>query len=203
MQITAFVAGASTGFGASITRRLAAGGARVVASARRGDRLSALVAEFDGLIHPHELDVRDGAAVAQAIAGMPTAFAGIDLLVNNAGLAKVSKGLIRPTSPAGTGCSTPQAATATPGRYGIPTGSGSLGGTPVPLGRRAASGVLRGRVGQGPDNVGRRHRVGVPVAGVGCRPGSGTHGAHRRPGTGPGHRRGELGRGTRQPTRCI
>ncbi|WP_327129463.1 SDR family oxidoreductase [Streptomyces sp. NBC_01727] len=88
MPIIAFVTGASSGFGHAIARRLAAGGARVVASARRGDRLAALAAEFDGLIHPLELDVRDGAAVEQAVAALPDSFADIDVLVNNAGLAR-------------------------------------------------------------------------------------------------------------------
>ncbi|MEV5711489.1 SDR family NAD(P)-dependent oxidoreductase [Actinoallomurus sp. NPDC052274] len=39
--MTAFVTGASTGFGAAITRRLAVGGTHVVASARRAGLLAA------------------------------------------------------------------------------------------------------------------------------------------------------------------
>ena len=42
----AFVTGASSGFGEAIARRYAAAGVKVVAAARRGDRLDALVAEF-------------------------------------------------------------------------------------------------------------------------------------------------------------
>ena len=42
----AFVTGASSGFGEAIARRYAAAGTKVVAAARRGDRLDALVAEF-------------------------------------------------------------------------------------------------------------------------------------------------------------
>jgi 3-hydroxy acid dehydrogenase/malonic semialdehyde reductase len=37
---------------------------------------------------PLVLDIRDGAAVADAVAGLPPEFADIDVLVNNAGLAK-------------------------------------------------------------------------------------------------------------------
>lgn len=66
MTMTVFVTGASSGFGAAITRRFAAGGARVVASARRGDRLARLAEEYGDAVHPLVLDVRDSAAVADA-----------------------------------------------------------------------------------------------------------------------------------------
>jgi 3-hydroxy acid dehydrogenase/malonic semialdehyde reductase len=83
------VTGATAGFGAAIARRFAAGGARIVAAGRRRERLDALVAEFSrDVIHPLVLDVRDRAAVEAAIAGLPAGFAEIDLLVNNAGLAR-------------------------------------------------------------------------------------------------------------------
>jgi 3-hydroxy acid dehydrogenase/malonic semialdehyde reductase len=83
------VTGATAGFGAAIARRFAAGGARIIAAGRRRERLDALVAEFSrDVIHPLVLDVRDRAAVEAAIAGLPAGFAEIDLLVNNAGLAR-------------------------------------------------------------------------------------------------------------------
>jgi 3-hydroxy acid dehydrogenase / malonic semialdehyde reductase len=85
---TVLVSGASAGFGAAIARRFAAAGARVVACARRSDRLAALTAELGQRVHALELDVQDRAAVEQAIASLPPAFAAIDVLVNNAGLAK-------------------------------------------------------------------------------------------------------------------
>jgi 3-hydroxy acid dehydrogenase/malonic semialdehyde reductase len=81
------VTGASAGFGAALVRRFAAGGARVVAAARRTERLAALAAELGASVLPVELDVRDRAAVERAIAGLPAPFAAIDVLVNNAGLA--------------------------------------------------------------------------------------------------------------------
>jgi 3-hydroxy acid dehydrogenase / malonic semialdehyde reductase len=81
------VTGASAGFGAALVRRFAAGGARVVAAARRTERLAALAAELGGSVLPVELDVRDRAAVERAIAALPAPFAAIDVLVNNAGLA--------------------------------------------------------------------------------------------------------------------
>jgi 3-hydroxy acid dehydrogenase/malonic semialdehyde reductase len=84
----AFVTGASSGFGAVIARRFAGAGVRVVATARRGDRLNGLVDEFgEDLIFVSVLDVRDRLAIEQLVASLPPAFAEVDVLVNNAGLA--------------------------------------------------------------------------------------------------------------------
>jgi 3-hydroxy acid dehydrogenase/malonic semialdehyde reductase len=85
---TVLVTGASAGFGAAIARRFVATGARVIVCARRPDRLAALVAELGPAVHAIELDVRDRAAVEHAIGALPPAFADVDVLVNNAGLAK-------------------------------------------------------------------------------------------------------------------
>jgi 3-hydroxy acid dehydrogenase/malonic semialdehyde reductase len=82
-----FVTGASSGFGAAIARRFAAAGARVVAAARRADRLRDLAAELGPRVLPVTLDVRDRAAVAEVAGGLPAGFAEIDVLVNNAGAA--------------------------------------------------------------------------------------------------------------------
>jgi len=84
----AFVTGASSGFGAAIARRYAGAGVRVVATARRQDRLAALVDEFgEDLIFVSGLDVRDRNAIEQLVASLPGEFAEVDVLVNNAGLA--------------------------------------------------------------------------------------------------------------------
>ena len=85
---TVLVTGASAGFGVSIARRFAADGARVVIAARRGDRIAALAHELGDRALAIELDVRDRAAVEHTVATLPSAFAEIDVLVNNAGLAK-------------------------------------------------------------------------------------------------------------------
>ena len=82
-----FVTGASAGFGAAIARTFVKGGHRVVAAARRKERLLALSKELGDALLPIELDVRDGNAVTQAISSLPDAFAQVDVLVNNAGLA--------------------------------------------------------------------------------------------------------------------
>jgi 3-hydroxy acid dehydrogenase/malonic semialdehyde reductase len=86
--MTAFVTGASNGFGTAIVRRFTAEGLRVVALARRQDRLAGLAAELGDSVLPVRLDVRDRAAVQDVVAGLPAEFAEIDVLVNNAGLAK-------------------------------------------------------------------------------------------------------------------
>jgi 3-hydroxy acid dehydrogenase/malonic semialdehyde reductase len=85
---TVMVTGASVGFGAAIARRFAATGARVIVCARRSDRVTALAHELGDRVHAIELDVRDRAAVDRTIAALPAEFAAIDVLVNNAGLAK-------------------------------------------------------------------------------------------------------------------
>ena len=59
-----------------------------MATGRRAGRLAALVEELGAdRVHPACFDIRDAQAMDAAIAGLPEAFAGIDLLVNNAGLA--------------------------------------------------------------------------------------------------------------------
>jgi 3-hydroxy acid dehydrogenase/malonic semialdehyde reductase len=82
-----FVTGASAGFGAAIARAFVKGGHRVVATARRKDRLQALADELGDALLPYELDVRDRAAVEAVPASLPADFAAIDVLVNTAGLA--------------------------------------------------------------------------------------------------------------------
>jgi 3-hydroxy acid dehydrogenase / malonic semialdehyde reductase len=87
MTTTVFVTGASSGFGAAVARRFAADGARVVVAARRTDRFQDLAAEFGPQVLPLQLDVRDRASVATAVARLPEEFRAVDVLVNNAGLA--------------------------------------------------------------------------------------------------------------------
>lgn len=85
---TAFITGATAGFGAAAARRFVAGGWRVVVTGRRADRLAALVDELGaGHVHPAVFDMRDDGAMAAALDALPAAFRDIDLLVNNAGLA--------------------------------------------------------------------------------------------------------------------
>jgi 3-hydroxy acid dehydrogenase/malonic semialdehyde reductase len=83
---TAFVTGATSGFGDAIARRLVQNGARVVISGRRAERLQALGGDLGESCHAITLDVRDRKAVEKAVAGLPKEFANISVLVNNAGL---------------------------------------------------------------------------------------------------------------------
>jgi 3-hydroxy acid dehydrogenase/malonic semialdehyde reductase len=82
-----FVTGATAGFGAAIARRFAAAGHRVVAAGRRRERLDELKAELGDAVHAVVLDVTDRAAIEAVASTLPAAFAGVDVLVNNAGLA--------------------------------------------------------------------------------------------------------------------
>src|ERR1700676_624332 len=84
--MVAFVTGTSSGFGAATASRFANDASRVVATARRIDRLKPLIEEFGDLILPVTLDVRDRLQVESVVAGLPSEFASIDILVNNAGL---------------------------------------------------------------------------------------------------------------------
>jgi NADP-dependent 3-hydroxy acid dehydrogenase YdfG len=84
---TILITGASSGFGLACAKQCATAGAKVVIAGRRKDRLSALAKELGAQAHSLVLDVRDHEAVVKALAALPAAFANIDVLVNNAGLA--------------------------------------------------------------------------------------------------------------------
>ena len=85
---TVWITGATSGFGAATVERFVAGGWRVIASGRRAERLQRLAARHGAEhVHAAAFDMRDEAAMRAAHASLPHAFAGIDLLVNNAGLA--------------------------------------------------------------------------------------------------------------------
>jgi NADP-dependent 3-hydroxy acid dehydrogenase YdfG len=89
MTSTVFITGATSGFGEACARRFAEAGWSLVLTGRREDRLQALSAELSKQtkVHTLTLDVRDRAAMEKAIDGLPTEFAKIRGLINNAGLA--------------------------------------------------------------------------------------------------------------------
>jgi 3-hydroxy acid dehydrogenase / malonic semialdehyde reductase len=80
---TAVVTGASSGIGAATTRALTAEGVTVAAGARRVERL----AELGDAVVGFRLDVTDPDSCAQFVLQATEALGGIDVLVNNAGLA--------------------------------------------------------------------------------------------------------------------
>jgi len=85
---TILITGATSGFGAACVRRFLAAGWQVIATGRRRERLAGLAdARTRPLLHTAAFDVRDAAAMRAALDALPGAFAGIDVLVNNAGLA--------------------------------------------------------------------------------------------------------------------
>jgi len=85
---TAFITGATSGFGRATARRFVEAGWRVVAVGRRAERLRTLVDELgEKWVHPLAFDLRDAAALQAALASLPEGYGDIDLLVNNAGLA--------------------------------------------------------------------------------------------------------------------
>lgn len=80
---TAIVTGAASGIGAAIVRRLHAEGARVGLVDIDGDRARTVAGEAGGAVA--ELDLRDIAAVPDAVEGLADELGDIDLLVNCAG----------------------------------------------------------------------------------------------------------------------
>jgi NAD(P)-dependent dehydrogenase (short-subunit alcohol dehydrogenase family) len=82
------VTGASSGFGYAICQAVAAGGGRVVATARTPERsqpLQELAATHPDRVLVTPLDVTDGAQARRAVAQAVEAFGRLDVVVNNAG----------------------------------------------------------------------------------------------------------------------
>lgn len=88
---TAFITGATSGFGRAIAIRLAGLGYKLIITGRRKDRLDELThllqIEFSAEVLALCFDVRSNEACTLAIQSLPNEFQTIDLLVNNAGLA--------------------------------------------------------------------------------------------------------------------
>ncbi len=89
MSRTVLITGATSGFGKSCAEKFAEDGWRIIATGRRKERLDDLqqLLENKADVYTAPLDVRDKAAVFNLIDNLPERFAGIDVLVNNAGLA--------------------------------------------------------------------------------------------------------------------
>lgn len=79
------VAGASSGIGAATAARLVEAGARVIAAARRMDRLEALAGKSGGRCLPLSLDVTDPASVASMMSRLPEDWRDIHGLVASSG----------------------------------------------------------------------------------------------------------------------
>ena len=86
----ALITGAASGLGAAITERFLAEGASVLAL----DRDTSAIAPRERLV-TYEADVRDGAALADAVGVCEERFGGLDVLVPNAGIWDYQRRLTR------------------------------------------------------------------------------------------------------------
>lgn len=87
----ALITGATSGIGAGCARRFAQGGYDVIITARRNELLQTLKTELEtaGIrVLTLCFDVRDREATRQAIETLPADWQAVDVLVNNAGLAR-------------------------------------------------------------------------------------------------------------------
>lgn len=87
----ALVTGATSGIGEACARKFAQAGYDVIITARRADSLASLKGELESQgarVVALPFDVRDRQAARQAIENMPQEWSKIDVLVNNAGLAR-------------------------------------------------------------------------------------------------------------------
>lgn len=85
-----FITGASSGIGAACAHTFAQAGARLILAARRLEGLQNLAAQLPTTtdIYLIQLDVRDRSAVTKEIADLPSEWAEVEILINNAGLAR-------------------------------------------------------------------------------------------------------------------
>ncbi len=81
------VTGASSGFGAEMARTFVKHGHKVIACARRTERLAELAQELGPSLLALELDVCDNDAITRTLVTLPNKWQAIEVLINNAGLA--------------------------------------------------------------------------------------------------------------------
>ena len=87
MSKTVLITGVTAGLGRAAARKFAGQGWQVIGTGRRRARLDALAEELGDLFHPLPLDMRDASGFGPALDALPADFRGLDLLLNNAGLA--------------------------------------------------------------------------------------------------------------------
>lgn len=82
---TWFITGASTGFGRLLAEEVLKGGGKVVATARKLDKIADLEQKYPEKAKAFALDVTDPAQILSIVAQTLTTFGPVDVLVNNAG----------------------------------------------------------------------------------------------------------------------
>ncbi|MFP4662852.1 MAG: SDR family oxidoreductase [Bacteroidales bacterium] len=91
MNKIALITGATAGIGEATAELLVNNGYRVIITGRRKERLGEIGDKLklrdNGSVYTLHFDVRDKAQVDEAINSLPEAWANIDILINNAGLA--------------------------------------------------------------------------------------------------------------------
>ena len=89
---TVLITGATSGIGRATAELFARKGYRIIATGRRADRLESLWTElqndFQSDAYTLEFDVREPESVRAALDSLPESWQTIDLLINNAGLAR-------------------------------------------------------------------------------------------------------------------
>lgn len=92
MKRLAYITGATSGIGHATAEKFAREGWNLVITGRRANRLSSIKEDLESQygirIHISEYDVRSPEACSEAVNKLPSEFKAIDLLVNNAGLAR-------------------------------------------------------------------------------------------------------------------
>ncbi|WP_299861732.1 SDR family oxidoreductase [uncultured Hoeflea sp.] len=92
---TAIVTGASRGIGAAIAERLASDGFNVIVNYAGSENAAAAIVDkieaAGGKVIAAKADVSDAEAVRRMFDAAETAFGGVDVLVNNAGIMKLAK----------------------------------------------------------------------------------------------------------------
>ncbi|XP_013875092.1 dehydrogenase/reductase SDR family member 11a [Austrofundulus limnaeus] len=88
----ALVTGASVGIGAAVTRALVQHGMRVVGCARNVDKIEKLAAEcqsagYSGTLIPYKCDLSNEEEILSMFSAIKTLHKGVDVCINNAGLA--------------------------------------------------------------------------------------------------------------------
>jgi 3-hydroxy acid dehydrogenase/malonic semialdehyde reductase len=86
-KMIVLVTGASSGFGEAMARKFVQQGHKVIAAARRIDRLVNLHQELGDSLLPVALDVTDKRTIQSMLEGLNSDWKEIDVLINNAGLA--------------------------------------------------------------------------------------------------------------------